>query len=72
MKNQLPLELGVDLIRCPKCGHLSDNDGFDVSGSCGDNLFCTQCHCEFDPVTFVIHDLERGCAKCNPGPQEAT
>lgn len=50
------------LIKCPKCEHESDDNGFDVLGACGANLFCTQCHCEFEPGGEV-HDA-RKCKEC--------
>lgn len=39
------------LIKCPKCGKTTTIEGFDVSGADRDNVFCTDCHCEFDPDT---------------------
>lgn len=39
------------VITCPKCGKQDDLEGFDVLGADDNNVFCTACHCEFDPET---------------------
>lgn len=38
------------LLMCPTCGYIGDEVlDFDCFGSCGDNVFCTQCGCEIEP-----------------------
>ncbi len=52
------------IITCPQCGHTAPENttdnygGWDVGGACFDNVFCQQCHCEFDPDTGTIHRCE--------------
>jgi hypothetical protein len=53
----------VETITCPQCGHADDLDGFDVLGACDCNLFCQQCHAEFDPDTGEIHKCTRKCKR---------
>lgn len=40
--------------KCPKCGFIADWDEFDVLGADWPNVFCVQCHCEFDPSTGAV------------------
>ena len=63
MNQQLTLDDSLELIRCPECGHVDVLDGFDIIGACADNVFCTICHCEFDPDTKIRHD-GRSCRQC--------
>ena len=58
------VKLDDEMIVCPGCDKIEDSDGFDVIGACGNNLFCTNCNCEFDPSTGVIHD-KATCLHCN-------
>ena len=47
------------MIVCPKCAaQYATVDDLDCIGACNDNLFCTQCHCEFDPETSEIHECD--------------
>lgn len=52
-----------DAVTCPKCGHRDVADCFDVLGACNDNVFCTQCHCEFDPDSGKIHQCGKDAMK---------
>ena len=63
MSEQLTFDDSLELIRCPSCGHVDVMDGFDVLGACAANVFCTDCHCEFDPYTKLRHD-GRSCRQC--------
>lgn len=36
----------VRMIQCPKCGHVDDDQCFDMGGADPDCVFCTQCHQE--------------------------
>jgi len=44
-----------ELVTCPQCGKQDDIQAFDVLGADGWNVFCTDCHCEFDPADEVAH-----------------
>lgn len=35
-----------EMVKCPKCGHTDDIQGFDVLGADGGCVFCVRCHCE--------------------------
>lgn len=50
----------TDAITCPSCGktETDNHGGWDVLGACEGNVFCTDCHCEFDPDTGTIHRCE--------------
>ncbi len=43
-----------EIVNCPNCGKVSDVDGFDVLGADEGCLFCTDCHCHFNPGTNKI------------------
>lgn len=47
-------------MRCPNCGKSGDEDDFDVLGACNDNVFCTDCHTEFDPDTGNLDRCDTG------------
>ena len=52
----------VETIACPRCGYEGELDNFDVGGACDGQVFCPQCHQEFDSVTRDKHDCEKsGC-----------
>jgi predicted RNA-binding Zn-ribbon protein involved in translation (DUF1610 family) len=51
----------VDFLKCPQCGVIADIDQYDDLGACLDNVFCLQCHCEFDPETRTVH---KECGEC--------
>ena len=36
----------AEFVRCPKCGHSDDIDGFDVLGADFGCVFCNQCNTE--------------------------
>jgi len=55
------LDPDYDLITCPACKHMDTLDGFDVSGACKDNVFCIQCHREFDMFAGQPHGR---CDEC--------
>jgi Zn ribbon nucleic-acid-binding protein len=42
-------EDGVDLFRCRKCYHVTDEQNYDVLGADDGNLFCNQCGHEGRP-----------------------
>lgn len=60
-KPMLTDEYGDPLETCPRCGKQDTIYGFNILGVCGNNLFCTDCHCEFDGDE--IHDA-RKCRQC--------
>ncbi len=46
---------------CPKCGKVDVLDAFDVGGADRDNVFCTRCHCEFNPATGTVAPPNAWC-----------
>lgn len=52
----------LDIVTCPRCGKTSDLNDFDIFLACPGNVFCTQCHCEFDS------DSETGGQQHRPSP----
>lgn len=52
-----------EVLTCPLCGFQSDDlDDWDCIGACNDNLFCQQCHCEFDPDSGKVHKCSKDAA----------
>lgn len=41
---------GVDLYRCKKCHHVTDEQNYDDIGATKGRWFCTQCHHEQHPI----------------------
>lgn len=73
--NEFPDYEDYELLTCPQCGHMDTMDGFDVMGACDDNVFCTQCDCEFAPrqpgeLFAKIHDKCEQCERVGIPPME--
>ena len=50
---------------CPECGFDGTlEDDFDIIGACSNNVFCTQCHQEFDPATGELHTFDPVANAC--------
>ena len=50
--------------KCPKCGFSGCSDvDFETLGACLDNVFCPECHCEFEPISGQVHKEGECCVE---------